>query len=142
MKQSDMVENEPLFYIVQPKRERVVSYMQRTFKSKAIIEQKTEHENEWEHEELGQNNLDQQQEKQFQQMSLEEQLSFLANFPTHLSNVKCKLVSTDGEREGIIRKYDGTEIVMDTAFGEVAIPRKEVVSLTLIGISEKGEETS
>ncbi|MED4971420.1 hypothetical protein P9755_17200, partial [Parageobacillus toebii] len=79
-------------------------------------------------------------EKQFQQMSLEEQLSFLGNLPEHLANIKCKLVSTDGEREGIIREYDKTEIIMDTAFGEVAIPRKEVVSLTLIGFSEKGEE--
>jgi hypothetical protein len=140
MKRRDMVENEPLLYIVQPKRERVVSHMQRTFKSKAITKQRTEHENEWEREELAQENLDQQQEKQFQHMSLEEQLSFLSNLPTNLSNVKCKLISKDGEREGIIRKYDGKEIIMDTAFGEVVIPRKEVVSLTLIGLSEKGEE--
>jgi hypothetical protein len=135
MKRRDMVENEPLLYIVQPKRERVVSHMQKTFKSKKAVEKKTEHENEWGHEEIVQ-----QQEKQFQQMSLEEQLSFLANLPEHLSNIKCKLVSTDGEREGIIHKYDKTEIIMDTAFGEVVIPRKEVVSLTLIGFSEKGEE--
>jgi hypothetical protein len=135
MKRRDMVENEPLLYIVQPKLERVVSYMQKTFKSKKAVEKKMGHENEWGHEEIVQ-----EQEKQFQQMSLEEQLSFLANLPEHFSNIKCKLVSTDGEREGIIRKYDKTEIIMDTAFGEVVIPRKEVVSLTLIGFSEKGEE--
>ncbi|SFA42992.1 hypothetical protein SAMN05192569_100545 [Parageobacillus thermantarcticus] len=134
MERRDMVENEPLLYIVQPKLDRVVAYMQRTFQSRAAVGQRTRSE------ELAEKNLDQQQEKQFQQMSLEEQLSFLANLPAHLSNIKCKLISTNGEREGIIRQYDGMEIVMDTAFGEAVIPRKEVVSLALIGLLEEGEE--
>jgi hypothetical protein len=134
MERRDMIENKPLLYIVQPKLDRVVAYMQRTFQSRAAVGQRTRSE------ELAEKNLDQQQEKQFQQMSLEEQLSFLANLPAHLSNIKCKLVSTNEEREGIIRQYDGTEIVMETAFGRAVIPRKEVVSLALIGLLEKGEE--
>lgn len=129
MERRDMVENEPLLYIVQPKRDRAVAYMQRTFQSSAAVGQRT-----------GSEELAEQQEKQFQQMTLEEQLSFLANLPAHLSNIKCKLISTNGEREGIIRQYDGMEIVMDTAFGEAVIPRKEVVSLALIGLLEEGEE--
>lgn len=134
MERRDMIENKPLLYIVQPKLDRVVAYMQRTFQSRAAVGQRTGSE------ELAEKNLDQQQEKQFQQMSLEEQLSFLANLPAHLSNIKCKLVSANGEREGIIRQYDGTEIVMETAFGRAVIPRKEVVSLALIGLLEEGEE--
>lgn len=134
MERRDMVENKPLLYIVQPKLDRVVAYMQRTFQSRAAAGQKVRSKG------FDEKNLDQQQEKQFQQMSLEEQLSFLANLPAHLSNIKCKLISTNGEREGIIRQYDGTEIIIDTVFGEDVIPRKEVVSLALIGLLEKGEE--
>jgi hypothetical protein len=140
MKRSDIVENEPLLYIVQPKLERTVAYMQRTFQSKAAVKQKPERKSEWESDEIVQENLNQQQEKQFQQMSLEEKLSFLANLPAPLSHMKCKLVSTDGEKEGLIRKYDGTEITIDTASGTFAIPRKEVVSVALIGLSGKEEK--
>ncbi|EZP78834.1 hypothetical protein H839_03161 [Parageobacillus genomosp. 1] len=140
MKRSDIVENEPLLYIVQPKLERTVAYMQRTFKSKAPVKQELKHKSEWENGEIVQENLNQQQGKQFQQMSLEEQLSFLASPPASLSHVKCKLVSIDGEKEGIIRKYDGTEITIDTVSGTFVIPRKEVVSIALIGLSRKEEE--
>ncbi|MFC4184246.1 hypothetical protein [Saccharococcus thermophilus] len=73
MKRRDIMENEPLLYIVQPKLERAVAYMQRTFKSKAAIEQKMKQKSERENDEMVQENLNQQQEKQFQQMSLEEQ---------------------------------------------------------------------
>jgi hypothetical protein len=138
MKRSDIIENEPLLYIVQPKLERTVAYMQRTFKSKAAVEQ---NQKERQNGEMVQEHLNQQQEKQFQQMSLEEQLSFLASPPASLSHVKCKLVCIDGEKEGIIRKYDGAEITIDTVSGAFVIPRKEVVSVALIGLSrEEGEE--
>jgi hypothetical protein len=140
MKRNDIVENEPLLYIVQPKLERTVAYMQRTFKSKAAVEQQTKQKSEWKSGEIVQENLKPQQEKQFQQMSLEEKLSFLASLPAPLSHMKCKLVSIDGEKEGIIHKYDGKEITIDTVSGTFVIPRKEVVSVTLIGLSGKGEE--
>ena len=134
MKRRDIVENEPLLYIVQPKLERAIAYMQQTFKSKATIEQ-----SEWGNGEIVQENQTRQQEKQFQQMSLEEQLSFLASLTEPHSHMRCKLVSKGGEKEGIIRKYDGTEITIDTVSGTFVIPRKEVVSVTLIGLSGKEE---
>jgi hypothetical protein len=133
MKTQHAVPNSPLLYIVQPKLEQAVTYMQGTFighteKAKKQTAKETKRELRETFE-----------TKDFQEMTLGEKLNFLANLPAHLSNIKCSLITDNKNYEGYIIGYKDKQVVFQTAKDRkrVTISRENIVSLTLIGLEEE-----
>ncbi|WP_044748659.1 CotO family spore coat protein [Aeribacillus alveayuensis] len=129
MKTHQAVPNSPLLYIVQPKLEQAVTYMQETFightkKAKKLTERELRKTFET---------------KDFQEMTLGEKLNFLANLPAHLSKIKCNLIVDNKNYEGYIVEYKDKQVIFQTAKDNkrVTIPLEKIVSLTLIGLGEE-----
>lgn len=111
------VPNEPLLYIVQPKLEPKTSYMQQLFQAKKTANRTRER-------------------KQFQQMTLEEQVQFLVKLPQPLAT-KCKMVTKKGAYEGFIVDFRNGHIKFQIEKGEkITIPFKQVESVSLIGLAK------
>ncbi|MCZ0756156.1 CotO family spore coat protein [Anoxybacillus sp. J5B_2022] len=119
-----IVPNEPLLYIVQPKLEPKTSYMQQLFQAKKAANRA--------------NKLEAvMNTKQFQEMTLEEQVQFLVKLPQQLSPIKCKIVTKKGEYQGFISEYRNGHLRFQMEKGEkITIPFKQVVSVSLIGFAK------
>ncbi|KXG10194.1 hypothetical protein AT864_01755 [Anoxybacillus sp. P3H1B] len=130
MKQS--VPNEPLLYIVQPNLEPKVSYMQQSFQAKKPRSSQQTGIAEW-----GEDAQKQGKQKQFQEMTLEEQIQFLVKLPNQMSRIKCHLVTRKGEYKGFILEYRNGHVKFQTDRGnKFTIPFNQIDSVTLIGFSK------
>jgi|GEM_PF-722929 len=137
MKKNETVLNVPLLYIVQPRLEPTVSHMQMSYREntqKGEVKLKATPGFDKEIERRTVRN----EFKQFQEMELDEQLRFLANLPNRLAHLKCKLVTKNGEYEGILRGYDRDVVLfLDIANDkQLEISVQQIVSITLIGLRE------
>lgn len=121
-----IVPNEPLLYIVQPKLEPKVSYMQQSFQAKKALNRANKFEQKQIHP------------KQFQEMTLEEQVQFLTKLPNQLSAIKCKIVTKKGEYQGFISEYRNGHVKFQIEKGDkITIPFKQIVSVSLIGFGKE-----
>ena len=138
MKTHQAVPNSPLLYIVQPKLEQSVTYMQKTFigHTEKIKKQTEEPQSVKETERDLRETF---KTKDFQEMTLGEKLNFLSNLPAHLSNIKCSLVMDNKNYEGYIVGYKDKQVIFQTAKERkrVTIAEENIVSLTLIGLGEE-----
>jgi hypothetical protein len=141
MKTHQIVQNEPLLYIVQPKLEPTVSYMQKTFKGQRNRSEKIagDHRNNETHlTETEQVLKEHEKTKLFQEMTLEEKLQFLTKLPKELSSIKCKLVTKKGDYKGLICEYTNEHVVFQIEKGDkMNIPVKQIVSVSLIGLGKE-----
>nr|WP_253264019.1 CotO family spore coat protein [Geobacillus sp. BMUD] len=72
--------------------------------------------------------------KEFQLMTLDEQLAFLVELPDHLPPLKCQFVMKDKSYEGILKKYTATELtIADERGNETVIGRAQLLAVTMIG---------
>ncbi|WP_027408903.1 CotO family spore coat protein [Anoxybacteroides tepidamans] len=130
MKQA--VPNEPLLYIVQPKLEPKVSYMQQSFQAKKYAPQRAS---------KGKRGEDEQKSihsKQFQEMTLEEQIQFLTKLPNQLSKIKCKLTTKKGEHKGFVLEYKNGHVRFQIEKGkQINIPFNQIISVSLIGFGKE-----
>jgi hypothetical protein len=140
MKTHQIVRNEPLLYIVQPKLEPTVSYMQKSFKAQRNSSEKIEEDhrvNETHLTEAEQVLQEHKKTKLFQEMTLEEKLQFLTKLPNQLSSIKCKLVTKKGDYKGFICEYTNEYVVFQIEKGDkINIPVKQIVSISLIGLGK------
>ncbi|KAF6510903.1 CotO family spore coat protein [Geobacillus sp. FSL K6-0789] len=133
MRKQNVVETEPLLYIVQPKAMRAAAHMQETFMWTSRTQQ----------EEEGNSNDERGGEeepteffakKEFQAMALDERLAFLAELPGHLPPLKCQFVTQEQSYEGVLKQCTADELVIaDERGNETVIGRAALVSVTMIG---------
>ncbi|MBA2874951.1 CotO family spore coat protein [Thermaerobacillus caldiproteolyticus] len=141
MKTNQVVRNEPLLYIVQPKLEPTVSYMQKSFKEEKKSSEKVEkddriHETDLKDvEQFFQENV---KTKLFQDMDLEEKLQFLTTLPNQLSSIKCQLATKKRNYKGFICEYKNEHVIFQTEkHDKVNIPVEQIVSISLIGLGKE-----
>jgi Spore coat protein CotO len=140
MKKNQVVSNSPLLYIVQPKFGRTVSHMQKSFKSQnAAKEAAEEKQNDLRPIKVDHNIeqvlKDASKLKLFQEMAVKEKLTFLSTLPSHLSNVKCKVITENAEYEGIIQKYENEQVTLKDLNNnkQVKFSVEHISSISLIG---------
>ncbi|MGZ0084874.1 CotO family spore coat protein [Caldibacillus thermoamylovorans] len=128
-----LMETEPLLYIVQPKLRPPTASMQQSFvrrgRESVLVEKEEEQqpfEPEW--------------KPSFSQMTVPEQLAFLASLPSHLPPVKC-LLETKSTRpiEGIVTECEEGRVKIATNEGERQLNADDVRQVILIGWTRKGE---
>ncbi|NNU84726.1 hypothetical protein ETC05_13100 [Geobacillus sp. BMUD] len=133
MRKQNVVETEPLLYIVQPKAMRAAAHMQETFMWSSRLDE--EQKNNADDEQDGEGELTTLfANKEFQLMTLDEQLAFLVELPDHLPPLKCQFVMKDKSYEGILKKYTATELtIADERGNETVIGRAQLLAVTMIG---------
>ncbi len=133
VRKQNVVETEPLLYIVQPKAMRAAAHMQETFMWSSRLDE--EQKNNADDEQDGEGELTTLfANKEFQLMTLDEQLAFLVELPDHLPPLKCQFVMKDKSYEGILKKYTATELtIADERGNETVIGRAQLLAVTMIG---------
>ncbi|QIZ66938.1 CotO family spore coat protein [Geobacillus subterraneus] len=136
MRKQNVVETEPLLYIVQPKAMRAAAHMQETFTWTNRPQQK-ETTDDTEQIEEGEEQRAFFIKKEFQAMTLDEQLAFLTRLPAHLPPLKCQFATKEQSYEGVLKRCTATELtVADERGNETAIGRAQLLSVTMIGFMQ------
>ncbi|AEV18312.1 hypothetical protein GTCCBUS3UF5_9930 [Geobacillus thermoleovorans CCB_US3_UF5] len=133
VRKQNVVETEPLLYIVQPKAMRAAAHMQETFMWTSRMQQEEEGNSS---DERGgeEESTEFFAKKEFQAMALDERLVFLAELPGHLPPLKCQFVMKDKSYEGILKKCTATELtIADEQGNETVIGRAQLLAVTMIG---------
>ncbi|AGT31161.1 hypothetical protein M493_04280 [Geobacillus genomosp. 3] len=133
MRKQKVVETEPLLYIVQPKAMRAAAHMQETFTWTNRPRQK-ETGDAAEQVREGEEQRAFFSKKEFQVMTLDEQLAFLTRLPAHLPPLKCQFATKEQSYEGVLKRCTAAELeVADEEGKETVIERAQLLSVTMIG---------
>jgi|SRR5699024_2115079 len=118
----------PLLYIDQPHMDTPLAYMQHSYHGS-----KQEAEEEVSNGEADERQQE-QEEKSFDLLSVQEQIDYLVNVPAEVPPLKCVIYTTEGNFQGIIIAQDETTVTIKRLGRlDTVVDKEDIKRIKLIG---------
>lgn len=138
MKKHKNIENTPLLYIVQPKLNTVTTNMQQAIFITSQKERKKDKEEKVEQIlEVDNASRKKRKLKQFQEMNVEEQVTFLLNIPSKLQSIRCVIATKETKYYGTIVDYQNEVVSIEQPDLQLLkLKMKDIEKITIVDVKD------
>ena len=139
----------PLLYIHQTRTEKINANMQQYYRSSKMKPADTEEKppspdrikksspvytHNSNSDEMGLEDIDQQKDKNFQEMTVEEQLIYLTDKPSYAPRLVCEIKTNERSYRGLVLDYKDGVATIRSGRRRLEIPREEIERIRMLSL--------